>query len=186
MWQSFEDLDKAVFLAVNHLPHNFLTDSFFLFFSLIGFYGFVWFAILIILFLIDGLDNRKEILALLLALVVEVILVELAMKNIFIRARPETAFPEEVLILIPKSTTFSFPSGHASLSFAGAYILSVARRKKSKFFFLLAFLVAVSRVYLGKHYPGDIIAGSLVGLLIGFLAVKIVGLSGYVSKKRKK
>ena len=175
MWQSLKELDKAVFLFVNHLPHNLLTDSFFLFFSSIGFYGFIWFAILIILFLIDGLDNRKEILALLLAVIVEVVIVELTLKNIFIRLRPESAFPREVLLLIPKSATFSFPSGHAALAFTGAYII----------FYVLAFLVAVSRLYLGKHYPSDIIAGSLLGLLIGIIAVKTVSLAeSHVFKKR--
>ena len=97
MWQSLKELDKAVFLFVNHLPHNLLTDSFFLFFSSIGFYGFIWFAILIILFLIDGLDNRKEILALLLAVIVEVVIVELTLKNIFIRL---TSLPVILLNLI--------------------------------------------------------------------------------------
>ncbi|KKS47973.1 hypothetical protein A3J20_00900 [Candidatus Gottesmanbacteria bacterium RIFCSPLOWO2_02_FULL_42_29] len=185
MWQSLKELDKAVFLFVNHLPHNLLTDSFFLFFSSIGFYGFIWFAILIILFLIDGLDNRKEILALLLAVIVEVVIVELTLKNIFIRLRPESAFPREVLLLIPKSATFSFPSGHAALAFTGAYIMSQARKRWSWLFYVLAFLVAVSRLYLGKHYPSDIIAGSLLGLLIGIIAVKTVSLAeSHVFKKR--
>jgi len=46
-------------------------------------------------------------------------------------------------------------------------------------------LVAVSRLYLGKHYPSDIIAGSLLGLLIGIIAVKTVSLAeSHVFKKR--
>ena len=185
MWQSLKELDKAVFLFVNHLPHNLLTDSFFLFFSLIGYYGLMWFAILIILFLIDGLDNRKEILALLLTVVVEMVIVELTLKNIFIRLRPESAFPQEVLMVIPKSTTFSFPSGHAALAFAGAYIMSQSRKRWTWLFFILAFLVAVSRLYLGKHYPSDIIGGSIIGLLIGFISYRAGGI-GINVKKRKK
>lgn len=179
-----KEWDKTLFFLINHLPHNLLTDSFFLFFSSIGFYGFIWFAILIILFLIDGLDNRKEILALLLAVIVEVVMVELTLKNIFIRLRPESAFPKEVLLLIPKSATFSFPSGHAALAFAGAYIMSQARKRWTWLFFLLAFLVAVSRLYLGKHYPSDTIGGSVIGLLIGFISYRVAGRINV--QKRKK
>ena len=176
--------DKALFLLVNHLPHNIFSDSFFLFFSSIGFYGFIWFAILIILFAIDRLDNRKEILALLLSIVVEMVIVELTLKNIFIRMRPESAFPQEVLLLIPKSATFSFPSGHAALAFAGAFIMSQSRKRWTWLFFILAFLVAVSRLYLGKHYPSDTIGGSVIGLLIGFISYRVAGRINV--QKRKK
>src|SRR3989338_3242000 len=100
-----KEWDKALFLIINHLPHNIFTDSFFLFFSLIGFYGIVWFVILIILFLFDGLDNRKEIIALGLALLVELIIVEVFLKNSFVRLRPESAYPDEVWLIIPKSAT---------------------------------------------------------------------------------
>ena len=63
---------------------------------------------------------------------------------------------------------FSFPSGHAAVAFMAAFILA-RYFKKPVLLFLLASLVAVSRVYLGAHYPLDAIAGSCLGLVLGYI-----------------
>ena len=63
----------------------------------------------------------------------------------------------------------SFPSGHSQTVFSTAAVLS-GYYKKRLLFYLLAFLVAFSRVYIGVHYPFDIIAGSV----IGYLSAKLV------------
>ncbi len=62
----------------------------------------------------------------------------------------------------------SFPSNHAANMFAGAMILAWFFPAKAKYFYILAGLVAVSRVALGVHYPSDAIAGSLLGVFVGF------------------
>jgi len=68
---------------------------------------------------------------------------------------------------------FSFPSGHATAAFMAAFILS-RYFKNTLWMFILASLVAVSRVYLGAHYPIDVIAGSCIGLALGYIFSKLV------------
>lgn len=69
---------------------------------------------------------------------------------------------------------YGFVSSHASNSFAIAtfFWLLFNRRKKFQLLFLYASIVSYSRIYLARHYPGDIFFGALLGILCGFLAFK--------------
>ncbi|OGG02939.1 hypothetical protein A2W14_02020 [Candidatus Gottesmanbacteria bacterium RBG_16_37_8] len=166
--------DRQILLIINHLPHNFFTDSFFLFFSFAGYYGVIWFVITVLLFLFDGLDNRREVTALFITVLSEIFLVEIFLKNLFLRIRPETAIGDNLVKLLGPTASYSFPSGHATIAFAAAYILSRQRPKLTIFLFFLAVIVAVSRIYLGKHYPSDVIAGAVLGMLIGIMSSHLV------------
>lgn len=63
----------------------------------------------------------------------------------------------------------SFPSNHAANCFAGAFVLATYFRRRAFLIFTVATLVAVSRTMLGVHYPSDVLVGSALGLLIGWL-----------------
>ncbi len=90
------------------------------------------------------------------------------MKQLFQRVRPEDIFP------LVTQNSFSFPSGHAmsGLVFYGMVIyllVGTLKNRPAKYLFtsllsLLIILIGVSRVYLGVHYPSDILAGWSVGL----------------------
>lgn len=165
-------IDHSLFLFINHLPHNFILDGIFSFFSFVGFYGAIWIILALILFLFDRIKNQREIITLMAVVFMELILIELVLKNFFVRMRPELIFPEAIKVL-PPSITYSFPSGHAAIGFASASILSANRKKMAILFYILAFLIAFSRIYLGKHYPIDVLVGALIGLVIGFISIKI-------------
>ncbi len=68
----------------------------------------------------------------------------------------------------------SFPSGHAATSAAGAVILAYLIGRAGLWLGLLAAAVAVSRVYVGVHYPLDVLAGAALGVAVGLVAVALV------------
>jgi undecaprenyl-diphosphatase len=65
----------------------------------------------------------------------------------------------------------SFPAGHAATAFAGATVLAYVARRAAPVLFLVAALIGFSRVYVGDHYPTDVLAGAAVGVLVGVTAI---------------
>lgn len=90
------------------------------------------------------------------------------------RARPYEAMPQ-VHVLIGRTTDFSFPSDHALVAGAVAAGLLFADRRWGIVACIAAVLIAFARVYVGVHYPGDVVAGLLIGAVIaiagGYLLV---------------
>ena len=97
-------------------------------------------------------------------------MVALGLKLVGGRDRPFIANPaQDPLVGTPLD--LSFPSGHAATSFAGAMVLALAVPRLAVPFSVLAVLIAWSRVYVGVHYPLDILAGALLGAAVGALLV---------------
>jgi len=89
----------------------------------------------------------------------------LGIKALFMRSRPGDVL-EGIKTLVVE-TDSSFPSAHTSTAFLGAVVLSYYYPKGKPFFYGLAALIAVSRIYVGVHFPLDVIVGAVLGLLVG-------------------
>lgn len=99
------------------------------------------------------------------------------LKNLFCRARPLTEQSGEFFVEFPclgKGAGFiSFPSGHSVTAFALAFVLARSYPRYAVPLYGLAVLVALSRVYLAKHFPSDVVAGAVVGILSGWFVCRL-------------
>jgi undecaprenyl-diphosphatase len=85
------------------------------------------------------------------------------------RVRPYSAHPAHAHLLISRSHDPSFPSDHATGAFAFAMGLWLYDRTIGAVFFVLAAILAFARVYVGTHYPGDVVGGALVGIAVALV-----------------
>jgi undecaprenyl-diphosphatase len=86
-------------------------------------------------------------------------------KGLFDVERPSTRYAEPKPLVTPPHDA-SFPSGHAATSFAAATVLSFARPRWAPAFYLLALAIGFSRVYVGVHYPLDLVGGAALGIVV--------------------
>ncbi len=93
------------------------------------------------------------------------------LKPHFERERPP-AVESEINVRVDRYAGYSFPSNHAANNFAGATFLSYCYPALSGVFYGVAALVALSRVYVGVHYPADILAGAFLGVIFGLFFFK--------------
>lgn len=133
--------------------------------------GLVWVALALVL----GLVVRLGLLSTVLLAVLTGLCVFAAdsicfgLKDVVERTRPFIAHPQIQPLYVVHSS--SFPAGHAATAFAGATLLSYVAPRAAPGFLLLAAAIGFSRVYVGVHYPGDVAAGALIGVVVAVGAV---------------
>lgn len=131
----------------------------------------IWHAIGLLRGLILG--RLDQSIALSLALGAESLIVNQGLKRVFRRTRPTTGGDERFEIRAP--STSSFPSGHASSAVFAATVLSGWDGRRSILLYgPLAIVVALSRPYVRIHHASDVVAGSLVGLVLGLVARRLI------------
>ena len=168
----FDALDARLFLTVNHLPHNRWLNGFFVFFTIIFKAGLGWYLMLILSTLLNPARGIRAMRNTLLPLSVATTLVEYPIKAFVRRRRPFIDFVQATVIG-KKPGSWSFPSGHSTSAFAGAWLLSRDFPRQRPLFFLFAALVGFSRIYLGDHYPGDVLSGAVSGITIAEIVRRV-------------
>lgn len=168
------------------LPRTQFTDELALFFSQVGWYAYAWVVFLVWLAVVAGRSRKHFLLIFILTLIATQIAVFSA-KLVFERERPcraeqfrETIYNSSVFILKgkvykdPCLLDYSFPSGHAAHAFALASIFALTFTRYRFWFYGIAIMVALSRVYLGVHYVLDITVGAVLGFAIGYTCFILV------------
>ena len=139
----------------------------------------IWFALVVV----TGFARRSGVPAAFragLAILLTMLTVDVVLKSLIRRERPVVAEASLLEIADGGAATYSFPSGHTANSVAGALALSRAWPAAAPAFWTLAALVGVSRVFVGAHYPLDVLAGIFVGLACAWLVT-----GGAEAKERK-
>jgi len=95
------------------------------------------------------------------------------LKPYFERLRPSHANLNEIIILMDKGGRYGFVSSHAANIFAASTVLGFFYKKYKMQFLLIAYLISFSRVYVGVHYPGDVLFGGILGYLLATITITI-------------
>ncbi|OPZ73673.1 MAG: Undecaprenyl-diphosphatase BcrC [Firmicutes bacterium ADurb.Bin456] len=170
--ETIKHLDESCFRWINLGLHNPFFDRLMPLFSYAGQAGLVWVALSLFFFFYRRGTWRNAAILMLAALLASYLVDEGLLKNIFHRPRPFETLTG-VDLLIPPPNSYSFPSGHAASSFAAGLVLARKMPPAAVPALTLAFLIAFSRVYVGVHYPLDVLAGAIVGAACAFLLLKM-------------
>ena len=147
-----------------------LLTTLMVWYTSLGDHGLLWLGATLLLLL--GRKTRRAGIIGVLALALGALVTNVALKPLVERLRPFIADPN-LLPLVPIDDMSSFPSGHTTAAFGAAtgWFLSLPDTWRWRWtLFLTAVLMGVSRMYVGVHYPTDVLAGAVVGIAAGFLA----------------
>jgi undecaprenyl-diphosphatase len=168
--------DKDFFLYLNGI-HSPLWDYSMTLFTLTP----TWFLFYATILIIIVKKHGKKSLFIFVAIVLLILCADQfsgILKHSVQRLRPsnDPAFSQFVHVFFKKGGQFGFVSAHAANTFAIATFTSLIfrNRKYSLFIFPWAIVIAYSRIYLGVHYPGDVICGALLGFGVGIGIFKLL------------
>jgi len=177
MIDTLNSLNQWLFWIMNS-PHGPLFDSFMIVITATG-YTIPAFIIGYLAFRLYGIVNKKNLILLAVAMLAGGVVVQ-GIKQVYIKDRPLGYYGETNLSLQAKvHAPFTqphhrtFPSGHSQTAFGVAMIIFLLVGRDRWFWFSWATLVALSRVYLGLHWPIDIVAGSIIGALASWFTCRI-------------
>jgi undecaprenyl-diphosphatase len=172
------DLDRDVFLYLNNLHTAWLDPIMFWLTKTI-----IWLPLYLFLFVLLIKNYKKNSWIPLLGIAITILLADRItsglMKPFFERLRPSREPNLEGLVHLVNGYTggmYGFASSHAANTFGTAaffFLLLQGKYNWVKWLFVWAMLITYTRIYLGVHYPGDIVVGGLVGILSGWVGFKI-------------
>ncbi|AVM42756.1 phosphatase PAP2 family protein [Fastidiosipila sanguinis] len=169
--ERLELYDARLLIAIQQLFKNKYLDKFFKIYTHLGDAGAIW--IVLGLAFMSFKQTRRSGVLMIGALITTWLFSSYILKTSLKRVRPYEKH-KEVRLLIKTQKDTSFPSGHAASSIACATVVMITAGGSIGILCLvLALLMAFSRIYVGVHYPLDVIVGSLLGFIIAALTCLI-------------
>jgi undecaprenyl-diphosphatase len=162
-------------LAVWVATHRYAPlDDPFVWLGTIGRLGLVWAAVALVVGAATGRGLRGSLLLALLTGLVAFAAdsASFGVKDLVHRPRPFVSHPQIHPLYVVHSS--SFPAGHAATAFAGATLLSYVAPRAAPALVALALLIGFSRVYVGVHYPADVLAGAAIGAAVALAAIGLL------------
>ena len=173
MIEFFKQIDLVMLSFINHLPHPSWLVEVSRFFTSLGTFGSMWLGIGLGCIIVGGLFGRRVFWLIVAGLLSEVVLNGWVIKLLVLRPRP---FASGLIGFNFYDTSWrdtSFMSGHAMTAIACALIISSKYPKAAWLVWPIAILISFSRIYLGAHWPMDVICGMLGGVIIGYCVLLI-------------
>lgn len=164
------EIESAILLWIqNNLRCGFLTPVMRVITTL-GNGGAFWIVVTLLLLIFKRTRRMGVYCA--ASMLLTLLVVNLCIKPLAARTRPYELI-EGLQILVSRPHDFSFPSGHSANSLTCAWtIFRLAPRKYGVPALVLAVLIALSRLYVGVHYPTDVLAGAAIGVLLSEVALR--------------
>ncbi len=166
-------MNDIEFKILNFIHENLsspLMDDIMRFITFFGDGGWFWIVLALTLLVIP--KTRKIGVTVCISLLLSLILCNLTIKPLVARTRPYDIL-KTIEIIIDAPHDYSFPSGHTSISFAGAVAVFAHNKKWGIGAIVFALLIGFSRLYLRVHFPTDVLAGALLGSFCAVLAYYI-------------
>ena len=139
-----------------------------------------WFLPLVVFYIYLFRDDWRRALKTFLIAVVCLVLTDAVaaqiIKPMVGRIRPSHELVDMVRLLVGRGGKYSFPSNHAANSMAFAIVTGFFYPQMRRWLLIIPILVGFSRVYVGVHFPGDVMAGALFGYLMGNLTLHVYSL----------
>lgn len=188
MLDSILELDKKLFLIINNGLENWFNDIVLGGMTLFGNLYFLLPIALIYLYTVDKTNFRRNFIILISAVLLGGLIVKIIKETV---ERPRPLKEMEPLLLAGKVKIHnlfyahrenSFPSGHTQAAFGTATALICLYRKHVFYLILIAALMGLSRIYVGVHFPVDVICGAILGIATSLLVYRIA--SKYFAKEK--
>jgi len=178
-------IDLAVFYFFNHTISTGFLDRFFSIITDVNRWYIAYVILVGITFFKGGRRGKIAVIGLILLIIVTDQTGYRILKELFERVRPCNALTDAITP-VGCAGGFSFPSNHALNNFAAAVFLLRLFPAYKWIFLIVAILISISRVYLGVHYPSDVLGGALIGVAFGYLfSVTTLKIEQYFIKRNE-